>query len=74
MRIVELAASVARLGSALAADGNPALRGDALAAGYLAQAAARSAAVLVRINLADAPGDPRPARTDDLLSSIGKLV
>jgi methenyltetrahydrofolate cyclohydrolase len=74
MRIVELAASVARLGSALAAGGNPALRGDALTAGYLAQAAARSAAALVRINLADAPGDPRPARADNLLSSIGKLV
>jgi formiminotetrahydrofolate cyclodeaminase len=73
MRIVELAAAVARLGVTLAADGNPALRGDALAAGYLAQAAARSAAALVRINLASTPGDPRPARAQALLTSIDQL-
>jgi methenyltetrahydrofolate cyclohydrolase len=74
MRIVELAAAVAGLGAVLAADGNPALRGDALTAGYLAQAAARSAAALVRINLSIAPGDPRPARAQALLTSIDQLV
>ena len=74
MRIAELAVAVAGLGAALAADGNPALRGDALTAGYLAQAAARSAAALVRINLSVAPGDPRPARAQGLLTSIDRLL
>lgn len=74
MRIIELAVSVAGLAAALADAGNPALRGDALAAGYLAQAAARTAAALVRINLAGAPADPRPATAEALLTSIDELV
>jgi methenyltetrahydrofolate cyclohydrolase len=74
MRLVELAAQVADLGTALAADGNPALRGDALAAAYLAQAAARSAATLVSINLAASPQDGRHARTASLLTAIARSV
>ncbi len=74
MRLVELAAPIAELAAALAAGGNPALRGDALTAGALAQAAARAAAALVRINLAGAAGDPRPARAEALLASIDGLV
>ena len=70
MRLVELAVPVAGLAAALAADGNPALRGDAITAALLAHAAARSAAALVSINLADAPGDPRPARAADLLAGL----
>jgi formiminotetrahydrofolate cyclodeaminase len=70
LRIVELAVPVAAIAAKLAADGNPSLRGDALAAGLLAQAAAQAAAGLVRINLASAPGDPRHARADGLLASI----
>ena len=42
-------------------DGNPRLRGDAATAGFVAAAAARSAAALVAENLADAPADPRLA-------------
>jgi len=61
---------VSAIAATLAADGNQALQGDALAAGLLAQAAARAAACLVRINLAAAPGDPRHARADALLASI----
>ena len=70
LQIVELAVPVSAVAATLAADGNQALQGDALAAGLLAQAAARAAACLVRINLAAAPGDPRHARADALLASI----
>lgn len=74
MQIVELAAQVAGIAAPLAAVGNPALRGDAVAAALLAQAAARSAATLVTINLADSPDDLRPARAFDLLASIAQAV
>ena len=70
MRLVELAVPVASLAAALAADGNPALRGDTITAALLAHAAAGSAAALVSINLADAPGDPRPARAAELLAGL----
>lgn len=72
MRLIELAVPVAALAATLAADGNPALRGDAQAAGLLAQAAARAAACLAAINLAGAPGDPRLARIDALLAAIAE--
>jgi formiminotetrahydrofolate cyclodeaminase len=74
MEIVELAAQVAGLAAPLAAVGNPALRGDAVAAALLAQAGARAAATLVAINLADSPDDLRPARAFDLLASIAQAV
>lgn len=70
MRIVELAVPLASLAAALAGEGNPALRGDAIAAGLLARAAARAAAVLVSINLADMPTDPRHVRADSLLAAM----
>ncbi len=74
MRLVELAAPVAELAASLAAGGNPALRGDAQAAALLAQAAARAAAALVRINLTGTPGDPRPDRAASLLTRIARSV
>jgi methenyltetrahydrofolate cyclohydrolase len=74
MRIVELATSVAALAAVLARDGKPALRGDAIAAGLLARAAARAAAALVSINLADRPGDPRHSRADSLLAAIDEQL
>jgi len=70
LRLVELAVPVSAMAATLAADGNRALRGDALTAGLLAQAAARAAACLVRINLSDASGDPRLVRLDGLLARI----
>jgi len=70
LRIVELSVPVSAIAAMLAAEGNPGLRGDALAAGLLARAAAEAAAGLVRINLAGAPGDARHARADQLLASI----
>ena len=72
MRIIELASSAAEVASALAAEGKLALRGDALTALLLAQAAARSAAILVRIDLAGAPADPRLDRAERLLALIAQ--
>jgi formiminotetrahydrofolate cyclodeaminase len=72
MRIVELAAAAAELAAGLAAEGNPALRGDALTAVLLAQAAARSAAILVRIDLAGAESDARLNQAEQLLSLIAQ--
>ena len=65
LQICELAGQTAALAARLATDGNPNLRGDAITAALLAEAAARSAASLVRINIAagasDAGLSPRAA-------------
>lgn len=69
MQMVEVAAEVARHAAELARDGNPRLRGDAVAAALLAAATARSAAELVAINLvgkAAFADDSRPARAREL--------
>jgi len=52
LQICELAGQTSTLAARLAKDGNPNLRGDAITAALLAEAAARSAASLVRINIA----------------------
>jgi formiminotetrahydrofolate cyclodeaminase len=72
MQIVALGAEVAGLAARLAADGNPALRGDAVTAALLAQAGARAAAALVGINLAAVPDDERPARAEALLAAAAR--
>lgn len=51
LEIAEIAAQVG-LAARVAAGGNPNLRGDTVAAAYLAEASARSAAALVDINVA----------------------
>lgn len=65
LQICELAGQTATLAARLATDGNPNLRGDAITAALLAEAAACSAAILVRINIAagapDAGLSPRAA-------------
>ena len=66
MEIIELAVPVARMAARLAADGNPNLRGDAIAGALLAEAGARAAAVLVGINLAGAADNDRAARAGQL--------
>ena len=53
---------MATLARSVAEAGRPALRGDALAGADLAAGAARAAARLVEINLADAPEDARVER------------
>ena len=62
LAVAEAAAEVAELARSVAEAGRPALRGDALAGADLAAGAARAAARLVEINLAEAPGDARVAR------------
>jgi methenyltetrahydrofolate cyclohydrolase len=74
MQIAELAVSAARAAAHLAAAGNPALRGDAITGGALAEAGARAAAALVRINLAGVPDDPRPARAARLADEAASLA
>ena len=62
LAIAEAAASAAALARDVAAAGKPGLRGDALAGADLAAGAARAAARLVEINLADLVDDPRVVR------------
>ena len=73
MEIVQLAVPVARLAARLAADGNPNLRGDAIAGALLAEAGARSAAILVGINLAGADDD-RTARAAQLAKEAASFA
>lgn len=74
MEIIELTAGLAETAATLATSGNPRLRGDAETAALLAQAAAKSAARLVDINLAGNPADPRPARAARLLTRMDNLT
>jgi methenyltetrahydrofolate cyclohydrolase len=52
LAVAEVGAMVAEIAGRLAREGNPNLRGDAVAAALLAEAGARAAAVLVEINTA----------------------
>jgi methenyltetrahydrofolate cyclohydrolase len=70
MRVAEIGAQVAVLASRLAAHGNPNLHGDAITAALLAEAGARSACALVRINLSATPSDERLARVARLLAGM----
>lgn len=79
--IVELGAETATLAARLVAGGNPNLHGDAVAAVLLAEAAVRSAAHLVRINVREGGCEEellrRAARSTEVaaeaLHSIGTL-
>lgn len=66
LAIARTAAEVAELGAEAAAGGNEHLRGDAVTGVLLAEAACRSAAKLVELNLAGAPDDARRRQTDEL--------
>jgi methenyltetrahydrofolate cyclohydrolase len=74
LEVAELGNRVAALAADIAGRGNPAVRGDALAAAQLAAAAARTAAALVQINLAEMPDDPRPARAAHLAAHAAGLA
>lgn len=67
MEVAEAAKEVADIASRLAGRGNPDLRGDALTAGYIAEASVRAAAKLAEMNLeaAGMDGDPRLRRAKD---------
>jgi len=74
MEVAEIGAEVAALAAAIATGGNPNVRGDAITAALLAAAGSRAAAALVRINLAGAPGDVRPARAEQLAAEAADLA
>jgi formiminotetrahydrofolate cyclodeaminase len=74
MEVAEIGSEVAAVAAAVAAGGNPNVRGDAVTAALLAAAGARAAAALVRINLAGAEGDDRPARAEHLASGAARLA
>jgi methenyltetrahydrofolate cyclohydrolase len=74
VRVAEIALAVAGIAATVAASGNPAVRGDAIAAGLLAAAAAQSAAALVQINLAGVAGDGRPGHAARLAAETGRLA
>jgi len=74
LEVAELGDRVAALAADIADRGNPAVRGDALAAAQLAAAAARAAAALVQINLAGMPDDPGPARAARLAAHAARLA
>src|SRR5262249_43602557 len=60
--------------AARAAEGSPSVRGAAGSAALLAAAGARAAGVLVRITLAEAEGDDRPAGADRLAAGAARLA
>jgi formiminotetrahydrofolate cyclodeaminase len=74
LRIVEAAADVAELAALIAAQGNPALRADAVAAGLLAAAAAAAAAELVAVNLTMSANDERTRRARNLAEGAARAV
>jgi methenyltetrahydrofolate cyclohydrolase len=59
LEIARAGADVAELAAELASSGDPLVRADALAAGWLGAAAARAAVALVAVNLTALPGDER---------------
>jgi formiminotetrahydrofolate cyclodeaminase len=73
MAIAEAAVDVATLGCELAQRGNPNLHGDAAAAVFLAEAAVRTSANLVEINLATREGDERLDRARDLVEHVRRI-
>jgi methenyltetrahydrofolate cyclohydrolase len=70
LAIAEVGADVADLAALVAEYGNPEVRGDAVAGAVLAEAGARAAAQLVRINLGAGPEDERTARA----SAVAELA
>lgn len=67
--IAGVAADVAALATHVAERGDPAVRADAVGAAFLAEAAARSAAHLVEINLATGANDPRVRSARSLVAA-----
>lgn len=74
MEVAGIGTEVAAVAAAIAGGGNPNVRGDAITAALLAAAGSRAAAALVRINLAGAEGDDRPARADRLAAEASRLA
>ena len=73
MTIAEAAVDVATLACELAARGNPNLHGDAAAAVLLAEAAVRTSANLVEINLGTREGDERLDRAREIVEIARRI-
>jgi formiminotetrahydrofolate cyclodeaminase len=74
LQIVEAAADVSLLSVEVAANGDPSLRVDAVAAGVLAAAAARAAAELVAVNLTASADDERVLRARALAEDAARAA
>jgi len=74
LAIAESAAAVAERAAEVADAGNWTFTADAIVAGELAAAAARGCAQLVEANLADEPGDSRPARARAAADLAGRAT
>jgi len=72
LEMADVAAELVQIAGELARSGNPALRGDAMTAMFLAAAATRSAAALVCENLSgeDEVSDPRLTLAATLLAAV----
>jgi formiminotetrahydrofolate cyclodeaminase len=73
MEVAEIGAEVAAVAAAIAAGGNPNVRGDAVTAALLAAAGSRAAAALVRINLTGTDDD-RPAHAEQFAAGAARLA
>jgi formiminotetrahydrofolate cyclodeaminase len=69
LEIAEVAVDVASLAAVVAERGDQALRADAVSAALLAEAAGRTAATLVEVNLGTTSADERVTRARDLAGS-----
>jgi methenyltetrahydrofolate cyclohydrolase len=75
LAVAEAGSEVAAIASRLAEEGNPNLKGDAMAAVLLASAGVRAAAKLVQINLTSAnAGDDRLDRANSLVDMTAATV
>jgi formiminotetrahydrofolate cyclodeaminase len=73
LAIAEAALDVAGLAAEVAERGNPNLRGDAVTAALLAEAAVRATANLVEINLATREDDERLARAREVVEMARRI-
>jgi len=73
LAIAEASLDVATLACELAERGNPNLHGDAAAAVFLSEAAVRTCANLVEINLATREGDERLDRARELVELVRRV-
>ena len=74
LAIAETASDVVELASLAIERGNQSLAADVTVALLLAEASARSAAILVRVNLGTREGDERLAQVDEVVDVASKTV
>lgn len=74
LTIAGIGSQVAALAAESATQGSPHLVGDAVVAAELADGATRAAAHLVRLNLAESPGDPRRTEVTGLVNAAAEAL